>query len=75
MKAIDFSRCVNRVEDLLREREFDLAIQLARKIEETLATHTADENAAYRMPQAIYDRLQSIRWAAELGQRLAHLSR
>lgn len=75
MQAIDYSRCMARVEDLLREREFDLALQLTRKIEQTLATRQADENAAYRLPAAIYERLQSVRWAAEVGQRLSQLAR
>jgi len=66
---------LNQVDSLLGERRFDVAVALATNLDETLAALDPDTGSHSRVPSRIRDRVQSVRWAAEIGRQLAYLAR
>ena len=75
MKSETIVERLNQVDSLLGERRFDVAVALATSLDETLATLDPDTGSHSRVPSRIRDRVQSVRWAAEIGRQLAYLAR
>jgi hypothetical protein len=66
---------LDEADSLLSERRFDVAVALATNLDETLAALDPDTGSYSRVPSRIRDRVQSVRWAAEIGRQLAYLAR
>ena len=66
---------LSHVDSLLVERRFDVAVALATNLDETLSAPDPDTGSHSRVPSRIRDRVQSVRWAAEIGRQLAYLVR
>jgi len=66
---------LSHVDSLLVERRFDVAVALATNLDETLSAPDPDTGSHSRVPSRIRDRVQSVRWAAEIGRQLAYLAR
>jgi hypothetical protein len=64
---------LNEADGLLTEHQFDVALALATSLEEALAALDADTSSHSRVPSRIRDRVQSVRWAAEIGRQLGYL--
>ena len=75
MKNQTIVESLNEADGLLSERRFDVAVALATSLEATVAALDADSGSLSRVPTSIRNRLQSIRWAAEIGRQLTYLSR
>lgn len=64
---------LNEADGLLSEHQFDMAVALATNLEEALAALDTDTGSHSRVASRIRERVQSVRWAAEIGRQLGYL--
>ena len=74
MLTMDLTQRVRDVEALLRAREFDRALALTAEVETALAQIMGNGKGRSHEAYAMRERLESIRWAAQVGHRLTALA-
>ncbi len=73
MRVTKLFQVVRNAETLLRQREFERALATASDLESALAVSDPEDDVAGPCADDIRARLESIRWAAEVGCRLTAL--
>lgn len=74
MQTMDISQRVRDVEALLRNRDFERALTMSVEMESALAREARIGCGRGAEGEALRERLESIRWAAQVGCRLTALT-
>jgi hypothetical protein len=74
MQTMDISQVVLNAEALLRSRDFAGALAMSADVETALAREDRIGFGSARCGQALRERVEAIRWAAQIGRRLTLLA-